>query len=250
MNSTGFGTTQEVGEPPVKIMSSTPPVTHARKNPAGSIALRPKQLRVLMAVRRLTARLGVPPARSELAKELGLQSQGSIDGHLLTLSGRGWLAIRPGIERGIILCREGAALYEPKKLCASATQRDGREEGPSEPEWIDDERLWAIFGQVPDLCLWIRGNAMDQAGLTDGGIVALARKLNAQGNITIGNGNMVAARIEGEVVLRRVREIDEMTFELRAESTSRRHKTVRVERETKDVEIIGVVIGRVLAGAG
>ena len=86
MNSTGFGTTQEVGEPPVKIMSSTPPVTHARKNPAGSVALRPKQLCVLMAVRRLTARLGVPPARSELAKELGLQSQGSIDGHLLTLN--------------------------------------------------------------------------------------------------------------------------------------------------------------------
>ena len=62
MNSIGFGTTQEVGKgerhaTPVKIMSSTPPVTHARKNPAGSIALRPKQLRVLMAVRRLTARL-------------------------------------------------------------------------------------------------------------------------------------------------------------------------------------------------
>ena len=42
----------------------------------------------------------------------------------------------------------------------------------------------------------------------------------------------------------------ETTFELRAESRSRKHKTMRVERETDDVEIIGVVIGRVLAGAG
>ena len=70
------------------------------------------------------------------------------------------------------------------------------------------------------------------------------------------DGDIVAARVEGDVVVRRVRTIDTATpltrrvrgldattVELRAESTSRRHKTVRYDTRAGDIEIIGVVIG-------
>ena len=227
-----------VGKQQVQIMTTKPPVTNSRKTPPGSVALRPAQIRVLEAIRTVQRRLQVPPARSELVKELGYQGGGSVDGHLLKLSATGWLKVRPGIERGIILLREGVALYEPDQV------------GENEPEWIDCKQLWTIFGQVPDVCLWIRGDAMNRAGLANGAMVALARRCDGKGKAIVADGDIVAAHIEDDVVVRRVRTIDATTLELRAESTSRRHNTVRFDTRTDDIEIIGVVIGRMLPGAG
>ena len=224
----------------------------ARKIQPGSIALSPRQLEVLKAVRALQKRNRVPPSRAEVAAHLGIRSENGIEVHLHVIASRGWLKIQPGTQRGLVLLREGAPLYEPEELQSTGEGEDEGElttEAP-EPTWIDCDLLWETFGAKPDACLRVRNDDMEGAGLVDGGIVALARKLDEAGSISIGDGNIVAARIEGEVVLRRVCAVDETTFELRAESRSRRHKAVRVGGETSDVEIIGVVIGRVLAGAG
>ena len=48
-----------------------------------------------------------------------------------------------------------------------------RDETAHEPDWIDCEQLWRLFGAMPDLCLRVGGDAMELAGLTDGGIVAI-----------------------------------------------------------------------------
>ena len=151
-------------------------------------------------------------------------------------------------------------LYEPDQLCANTTGQAGA----NEPEWIDfdcEPRL-RLFRQVPDLLLWIRGDAMSRAGLADGAIVALARQCDGEGDPILANWDMVAARVGGEVVVRRVRNgINTTTLELRPEitsrrhklwpeSTSRRHKTVRVDTRADDIEIMGVVIGVVLPGPG
>ena len=234
----------------LEIMSSTPPVTNPRKMKGNAIAISSRQRDVLEAIRTRHKRDGLMPSRAEIAAHLNLKSVPGIETHVQGLARRGWLRIEAGTQRGLVLLREGAPLYEPDALRRRNQEVESQREQPAEPEWIDCERLWTIFGQVPDVLLWIRDDAMERAELADGGIVALARTLDAQHRITVGNGDIVAARIEGEVVLRRVCAVAETTFELRAESTSRRHKAVRVERETDDVEIIGVVIGRVLAGAG
>ena len=58
---------------------------------------------------------------------------------------------------------------------------------------------------------------------------------------------MVAARVADDVVLRRYRRIDDTRAELHPESTKRRYTVIHIDRE-KDFEIIGVMIGRIVAG--
>ena len=216
----------------------------------GSVELSPRQAAVLQAIRVLTKSNGIPPSKAELVGHLGLKSSAAVDTHIQTLAARAWVATAPGTQRGLILRREGAPLYEPEALGAILAAPEPRGEHPAEPKWIDDELLWETFGATPDLCLRIRGGAMDRAGLTDGGIVALARKRDEQRKLTIDEGDVVAARIADNVVLRRVHGIDATTGELRPESTSRKHRSVRFDTRSDEIQIIGVVIGRMLASAG
>ena len=241
---------QALAVPPHGILTSSPPVARSRKIEIGSVELSPRQAEVLEAIRFLHKVRGIPPTRSELVRHLKLKSGAAVDTHIQTLAARGWVATSPGSQRGLILRREGAPVYEPKDLRRTPAHPNGRCEPPPEPAWIDYDLLWEVFGSKPDLCLRIRGDAMDRAGLTDGGLVALARGGDEEGKRTIVDGDIVAVRTEDDVVLRRVQGVGATTLELRPESTGRKHRTVRFDSRTDDVEIIGVVIGRMLAGAG
>ena len=42
--------------------------------------------------------------------------------------------------------------------------------------WIDHDLVWENFGAMPDLCIRMARDAMDRAGITDGGLVGLARR--------------------------------------------------------------------------
>ena len=147
-------------------------------------------------------------------------------------------------------------LYEPDDFRSGSAIWDGGGEQAKEPEWIDNDRVWGIFNVSPDLCLRIRGDAMDKAGLTDGGIVALWRSpegQNPEGQNPEGqnigpaqDGDVVAARVGDDVVLRRYRRVDDTRAELHPESTKRRYTVIHIDRE-KDFEIIGVMIGRIVA---
>ena len=196
--------------PTVELLTSTPLVTRSRKAKTGSVALTIRQLEVLQAIRRFFRIHGFSPARSELRRQLGLKSHAGVDSHIHTLASKGWVKTEAGVERSIVLRREGAPLYEPDALRPQEPKTGLRGERPPEPTWINDEVLWEIFGAMPDLCL----------------------------------------RIRGDVVLRRVHAIDATTVELRPESRSRRHQAIRFDTRSDEVEIIGVVIGRMLAGAG
>lgn len=222
-------------------------MARARKTKAGGIELTERQSEVLDAVRTFTKANGVPPTRANLGKMLNLKHQSSIDNHLYALSRKGWLKVMPGIERGIRLLREGVPLYEPKDFRRGSDIVYGLDEQTSEPEWIDFEQLWEIFGATPDLCLRIRGDAMNKAGLTDGGIVALRRTPEGQGLEPAQDGEVVAARVGEDVLLRRYHRIDERTVELRPDSWSSGHQAIRVDTQDDDAEIIGVMIGRMIA---
>ena len=234
----------------VRIMTSTPPIARSRKIARGSIELSPRQAAVLEGIRTLSKREKVAPTRATVLRELALKSHASVASHIQTLASRGWIEKVAGTERGLILRREGAALYEPEEL--RRTPQGERPYGapPPEPTWIDYEVLWEMFVAKPDLCLRIRGDAMSRAGLADGGIVALARRCGEDGKMTFSDGDIVAARVADDVMLRRVHGIDATTVELRPESRSRKHRAIRFDTRTDEVEIIGVVIGRMLAGAG
>ena len=241
---------QGVFEGPHGILTSTPRVTQARKLETGNVALTPPQESVLRALREFIRGHGIPPTRAELGAMVGLRYQAAVDNHLQRMAKKGWVEVKYGVERGLVPLREGAPLYEPEDLRPTPACVRLRGERPKEPKWLNYELLWEMFGAMPDLCLRIRDDAMNRAGLADAGIVALTRKPDEAGNMTINDDDIVAARIADDVVLRRVHAMDAGTFELRPESRSRRHRTIWFDTRADEVEIIGVVIGRMLAGAG
>ena len=231
------------------LLTSRLPVTRTLKEKPGSVEVTSVQEKVLVFLRQYSKEHGFSASRPDMKKNFGLSSQANAHRCLERIQRRGWLAIAPGIGRGLRLLREGAPLYEPEDFRTTTTQVSGRDDTAREPDWIDCDYFRELCGGMPDFCLRVRGDAMNRAGLTESAIVAI--KLTGEDDTPIADGDVVAARIDGDVVLRRYHVVDETTAELRPESTNPEHQVLCVGAASNAVEIIiGVVTGRMLAGAG
>ncbi|MDD9982374.1 MAG: hypothetical protein OXU81_13630 [Gammaproteobacteria bacterium] len=208
------------------------------------------QARVLCFLRRFLRDNGFMASRGDLKRGLKLAGQSNADLFLKRIERRGWLRLNAGVNRGVHLLRERVPLYEPEDFRTTTVLVRGRDETAREPDWIDCEHLWRLFGTMPDLCLRIRGDAMELAGLTDGGLVAIRLASDGDDRAPPTDGDVVAARAGEYVVLRRFHRVNETTAELRPESTNPEHRVLCVGAEANDAEIIGVVTGRMLAGGG
>lgn len=236
---------------PKNLLTSATPMARARKTKAGSYELTERQAQVLQTIRNFLFYHGFCPTRAEIGKAVGLKNQSGVDNHLHALARKGWLTLEHGRERAIRLLREGVPFYEPEHFCRdSGTLRT--DDGPftREPKWIQCSGLWEILGENPDLYMRIPSEEMDRAGLPKGGIVALRRSYDPPSAQAVEDGEVVAARIQDDVVLARYHRLDERTVELRPESNNPNLEPLRFDTRTDDMEVIGVVIGRVLAGAG
>ena len=223
-------------------------MTRPRRTKAGRYELTDRQSQVLETIRKYRKINGFPPTRSEIGQVLGLVHQSAVDNHLHALAKKQYLELRPGFERGIRLLREGVPLYEPddlQRMFAGATAVDAQ---PNEPTWLDYERLWETFDHTPDVCMWIRDRDMEGAGLTNGAIVALRLARQNEGETPVHDGDVVAAHAKSRIMLRRYLTIDKTTAELRTPGHG--SEAIRLGPETDDVEVIGVVIGRMLPGGG
>ena len=239
------------------LLTSVTPMAKVRKTKAGSYELTERQSQVLNFIRMWLKVHGIPPTRSEIGHEMGLRNQSGVDNHLHALAKKKYLELKPGFERGIRLLREGVPLYEPKAFLRRSAEVGKFGRPPKEPEWLDYDRLWQIFGETPDVCMRIRCHDMEVAGLTDGGIVALRLARDEESDARdeeseekLQDGQVVAARVGDEVILRRYHRVDERTGELQPESADPDHHPIKFVTETEDIEIIGIVIGRMLAGGG
>lgn len=232
---------------PLRIASSTPTVTRTRNARAGTAALSPRQAQTLEVIREFRRSRGVSPVHSEIRARLGLSAKSQITPLLQALAQRSWLKILPGVERGCVPLREGVPLYDAEKLRTVETNSALLAEEAPEPTWIDCPALWeSCFGKVPDLCLRMQSEAVEGRS-----IVALARRRDAAGNARVADGDRLAARIgEEDIVLATARVLDENRVELRWEAAKGETRSMRMEEESDAAEIIGIVMGRVLPGAG
>ena len=245
-----FRSMKTVVDRPRYLLTSVTPMAKVRKTKAGSYELTERQSQVLNVIRMWLKVHGIPPTRSEIGDEMEIRNQSGVDNHLHALAKKKYLELKPGFERGIRLLREGVPLYEPKAFLRRSAGVGEFGRPPKEPEWLGYDRLWQIFGVIPDVCMRIRGQDMEMAGLTDGGIVALRLARDEESEEQLQDGQVVAARVGDEVMLRRYHQVNEHTGELRPESPDTEHPPIKFVTETKDIEIIGIVIGRMLAGGG
>ena len=199
-----------------------------------------RQQKTLDIIRRHLKVRGVPPSRPEIARELGLRHQGGVDAHLNALAKKGFVKVFPNVERGLKLLREGAPVFDPEGLPEVAAAEPIVAEEREPARLTDFDSFVQQFAARPDYFVRVRGDSLELAGFRAGDIVAVRREREAN------DGDLVVARVGQEITLKRLRRIDDACVELQPQSTNPKHRSIRIDAQTEDVEIVGVIVGAVV----
>ena len=96
------------------------------------------------------------------------------------------------------------------------------------------------FAHRPDYFLRVQGDSMDRLGFVTGSVVAVKAQLVAE------DGDVIVARLEDEVTLKRYVRLDQHHVELRPESTNPDHRPIRIDLEHDPFEVAGVAVGALI----
>ena len=180
-----------------------------------------RQQRTLDVIRRHIRIRGIPPSRSELARELGMRHQASVDLQLSALARKNWVKILPNVDRGIQLLREGAPLLDPDQLPEVAAGAPIVAEERPLPRLNDFDSFAGQFESRPDLFLRVQGDSLDRVGIQH------RRRRRREANAPEANdGDLVVARIGQEIV----REAVPATKQRRSSNSSPRAPTRTTSR--------------------
>lgn len=162
-----------------------------------------RQRAVLDFIREHAAREGLPPTLRQIADAFGFRQACAAHKHVRRLQAAGYLEVRPNEARGIRVAgaqgrgarprlREGqVALPILGRVAAGAPI--GADAGIERHVLLDR----TLFANKPDYLLRVKGDSMREDGIFDGDLVAVQRASEAR------NGQVVVARIDGEVTIKR-----------------------------------------------
>lgn len=173
-----------------------------------------RQQQILDLVQTTIERTGAPPTRAEIAAELGFKSPNAAEEHLQALARKGVIELVGGTSRGIRLQSNtlralnearGKQFSLPLPSLAQLTLPLVGRVAAGNPilaqENIDQTYLLeaSLFPRRPDYLLKVKGMSMRDAGIMDGDLLAVQKTTEAR------NGQIVVARIEDEVTVKRLR---------------------------------------------
>lgn len=158
-------------------------------------ALTPRQQQILELIKQHIENTGYPPTRAEIANELGFKSPNAAEEHLRALARKGVIEMISGTSRGIRLLLE----EEPSGLPLIGRVAAG--EPILAVENIEDylEVAANMFYPQADYLLRVHGMSMKNVGIMDGDLLAVHKADTAE------NGQIVVARIEDEVTVKRLK---------------------------------------------
>jgi repressor LexA len=151
-----------------------------------------RQAEILELIRVHISDTGYPPTRADISRELGFKSPNAAEEHLKALARKGAIEISPGTSRGIRL-PELADRGLPVVGRVAAGNPILAEEN------IEDrvDMPAGFFSPRADYLLRVKGDSMIDAGILDGDLLAVHKTHQAT------NGQIVVARIEDEVTVKR-----------------------------------------------
>ena len=151
-----------------------------------------RQQEVLEIVKDHIEESGYPPTRVDISQRLGFRSPNAAEEHLKALAKKGAIVLTPGTSRGIRLpdgIQGGipvvgrVAAGDP--ILAAENIEDNVDLPPS------------FFHPRADYLLRVKGDSMINVGILDGDLLAVHKTNEAT------NGQIVVARIESEVTVKR-----------------------------------------------
>jgi repressor LexA len=155
-----------------------------------------RQQQVLDLVRDSVLERGLPPTRAEIAEALGFRSVNAAETHIKALLRKGYIEVTPGASRGLRLTGHttAPAMGLPLVGRVAAGSPILAQEHVESRISMDE----TLFQPQPDYLLRVRGMSMRDAGILDGDLLAVHRTSQAE------NGQIVVARLEDEVTVKRL----------------------------------------------
>ncbi|MFO1355945.1 MAG: transcriptional repressor LexA [Gammaproteobacteria bacterium] len=190
-----------------------------------------RQTEVLSFIQSFIDETGMPPTRAEIARALGFRSANAAEEHLRALQRKGVIDLLPGASRGIQL---GDGLREPGLLPLVGRVAAGHpilaQENIEGRYRVDA----SLFNPKPHYLLRVQGMSMKGAGILDGDLVAVCRTPEVR------NGQVVVARLEEEVTVKRYRQEGPVVW-LLPENPD--FEPIRIDLQEDPMVIEGVVVG-------
>lgn len=191
-----------------------------------------RQSEILELIRDKIVNTGMPPTRAEIAKMLGFKSPNAAEEHLKALAKKGVIEILPGTSRGIRLIGDAELAEEGLPLIGQVAAGEPilAQEHVESHYKVDP----AMFQPNADYLLRVNGESMKDIGILDGDLLAVHRVQRAE------NGQVVVARVEDDVTVKRYRQDGNMVF-LKAENDE--FDTIKVDLNFQSFAIEGLAVG-------
>jgi len=210
-----------------------------------SADLTPRQFEILQFIQRFISETGMPPTRADMARELGFRSANAAEEHLRALQRKGVIQLLPGTSRGIRLLEAanafpgGSAAGEEDGLPLVGRVAAGQPILAAEHIEARYRLDLALFNPRPHYLLRVQGMSMRDAGILDGDLVAVRRQPDVR------NGQIVVARLEEEVTVKRYRQTG-TTVTLLPQNPD--YQPIKVDLKAEHLVIEGVVVGVIRNG--
>jgi len=193
-----------------------------------------RQSEILDFIRDYLVERGMPPTIEEIREAIGVRSANGIRDHLRALEKKGAIELVSGVSRGIRVVEN--VVSESRSLPIIGRVAAG---SPilAEPNVEDRCQLeTTLFNQQPDYLLRVVGTSMIDIGIIEGDLLAIHKTREAR------NGQIVIARIDDEVTVKRFKREGEKAY-LIAENPE--FKPIELDLRRDPLTIEGVVVGMV-----
>jgi repressor LexA len=189
-----------------------------------------RQAEILELIRNYIAEEGCPPTRAEIAEELGFRSPNAAEDHLRALERKGAIEMIPGSSRGIRLLDEDEDYGLPVVGQVAAGEPILAEQNIEDYCQIEPD----TFHPHADYLLRVRGDSMQDIGIHDGDLLAVHHTPHAE------NGQIVVARLDDEVTVKRFRQRGSI---VRLMPENKTYEPIRVDLREQALEIEGLAVG-------
>lgn len=188
-----------------------------------------RQAQVLELIREHIEDTGFPPTRADIARQLGFRSANAAEEHLKALARKGAIEMTPGASRGIRL---------PDNQGIPIIGRVAAGNPILAEEHIEDycDISPNFFHPSADYLLNVVGDSMIEIGIHDGDLLAVHSARDAD------NGQIVVARVDDEVTVKRLRRTrSKYQIQLLPENSD--YAPIEVDLREQNFAIEGISVG-------
>ena len=188
-----------------------------------------RQEEILNLIKDYLKEKGFPPTRADISKSFGFKSPNAAEQHLRAIEKKGFISILPGASRGIVLNQKEIGI--PVIGLVAAGQPILAEENIENKLEVPP----SMFKQKADFFLRVKGESMKDVGINEEDLIAVKKSKECK------NGDIVVARINGEVTVKTFKSNGEDEVILQAENKN--FDSIKVNVSEEDFFIEGICVG-------